>query len=118
MSYAKRRVLFGDHKYNLRSRFLDEVPPEFAEHEDEQGEQGAHDNTGWDPTIAASIGSKTLLSDHAAVEAYRPGEDVYHEAFGEGVVIDSEPGGVLLVRFSEDGTERKLVADIAPLARR
>ena len=115
MSYAKRRVLFGDHKYNLRSRFLDEVPFEFVEQEDEQG---ARAGTGWDPTAAASTDSNALLADHVAAETYRPGEDVYHEAFGEGVVIDSEPGGVLLVRFSEDGAERKLVADIAPLARR
>jgi DNA helicase-2/ATP-dependent DNA helicase PcrA len=29
-----------------------------------------------------------------------------------------EPGGVVVVRFASDGTERKLMADLAPLTRR
>ena len=43
------------------------------------------------------------------------GDDVIHASFGEGVVTAVEPGGVLVVRFSGDGAERKLMADYAPL---
>ena len=41
-----------------------------------------------------------------------------HAAFGEGVVIGTEPGGIVVVRFAEDGCERKLMADYAPIRRR
>ena len=37
---------------------------------------------------------------------------------GEGVVIGLEPGGLVVVRFTADGSERKLMMDYAPLKRR
>ena len=46
------------------------------------------------------------------------GDDVVHAAFGEGVVTGSEPGGIVVVRFANDGSERKLMADYAPIRRR
>ncbi|HET7177824.1 MAG TPA: hypothetical protein VFI63_03965, partial [Solirubrobacterales bacterium] len=46
------------------------------------------------------------------------GDDVVHASFGEGVVIAVEPGGVVVVRFAGDGSERKLMADYAPIRRR
>jgi DNA helicase-2/ATP-dependent DNA helicase PcrA len=49
---------------------------------------------------------------------YRLGEDVSHPTFGEGVVTGLEPGGIVVIRFSKDGSERKLVADLAPISRR
>jgi DNA helicase-2/ATP-dependent DNA helicase PcrA len=49
---------------------------------------------------------------------YRVGDDVLHAAFGEGVVTGTEPGGVVTIRFSRDGTERKLMAEYAPLEKR
>ena len=45
---------------------------------------------------------------------FRLGEDVVHAAFGEGVVTGVEPGGIVVVRFAGDGSERKLMADYAP----
>ncbi len=45
---------------------------------------------------------------------FRLGEDVVHAAFGDGVVTGVEPGGVIVVRFAGDGSERKLMADYAP----
>jgi len=46
------------------------------------------------------------------------GDDVTHVKFGEGVVTGLEPGGLVVVRFSSDGMERKLMADYAPLKKR
>jgi DNA helicase-2/ATP-dependent DNA helicase PcrA len=43
---------------------------------------------------------------------------VAHPTFGEGVVTGIEPGGIVVIRFSRDRSERKLVADLAPLTRR
>jgi len=36
---------------------------------------------------------------------------------GEGVVTGIEAGGVVVVRFAADGSERRLVLDYAPLER-
>ena len=41
-----------------------------------------------------------------------------HASFGEGVVIGTARGGIVVVRFAADGTERQLMADYAPLKRR
>ena len=46
------------------------------------------------------------------------GDDVVHAGFGDGVVTAVEPGGVVVVRFSGDGSERKLMADYAPIRKR
>jgi len=50
--------------------------------------------------------------------SFRLGDDVVHAAFGEGVVTATEPGGVVVVRFASDGSERKLMAEYAPLTKR
>jgi len=57
-------------------------------------------------------------SDAQPRVSYRLGEDVVHASFGEGVVTGIEPGGIVVIRFSRDRSERKLVADLAPLRRR
>jgi DNA helicase-2/ATP-dependent DNA helicase PcrA len=54
----------------------------------------------------------------ALASQFRLGEDVVHAAFGEGVVTGVEPGGVIVVRFADDGSERKLMAEYAPVSRR
>jgi DNA helicase-2/ATP-dependent DNA helicase PcrA len=46
------------------------------------------------------------------------GDDVIHAAFGEGVVTAIEPGGIVVVRFASDGSERKLMAEYAPITKR
>jgi ATP-dependent DNA helicase UvrD/PcrA len=46
------------------------------------------------------------------------GDDVVHASFGEGVVTAVEAGGVIVVRFPGDGSERKLMADYAPIRKR
>jgi ATP-dependent DNA helicase UvrD/PcrA len=48
----------------------------------------------------------------------RLGDDVVHAAFGEGVVTGVEPGGIVVVRFAGDGSERKLMAEYAPISKR
>ncbi len=53
-----------------------------------------------------------------AADSYRLGEDVTHASFGEGVVTGVEPDGVIVVRFAGDGSERKLLTELTPLARR
>jgi DNA helicase-2/ATP-dependent DNA helicase PcrA len=42
---------------------------------------------------------------------------VSHAAFGAGVVTGVEAGGIVVVRFAGDGSERKLMAEYAPITR-
>ena len=54
----------------------------------------------------------------AVATQFRVGEDVVHAAFGEGVVTAVEPGGVIVVHFAGDGSDRKLMAEYAPIEKR
>ncbi|MGH2948733.1 MAG: hypothetical protein ACRDPC_21175, partial [Solirubrobacteraceae bacterium] len=51
-------------------------------------------------------------------QVFHMGDDVVHAAFGDGVVTGTESGGIVVVRFASDGSERKLMADYAPIRRR
>jgi DNA helicase-2/ATP-dependent DNA helicase PcrA len=109
LSYARQRSLYGARGFNLPSRFLSEIPEELVERE------SAGEPTGWglgDGTRSGAIPSPR--QPHPAVEL-GVGDDVVHASFGEGVVTAVEPGSVVVVRFAADGTERKLMADYAPL---
>ena len=48
---------------------------------------------------------------------FQIGDDVEHATFGEGVVIGVEPGMIVVVRFTGDGSERKFIAEYAPITR-
>ncbi|HSJ92784.1 MAG TPA: hypothetical protein VK896_02010, partial [Gaiellaceae bacterium] len=49
------------------------------------------------------------------VPSLSTGDAVRHGSLGEGIVTAIEPGGVVTVRFAEDGTERRLMIEYAPL---
>jgi DNA helicase II / ATP-dependent DNA helicase PcrA len=103
MTYARTRSLFGTRSYNMPSRFLDELPAELTEGD------GAGPADSWDAPSTAPL---------EAPLTFRVGDDVLHASFGEGVVIGTARGGIVVVRFAEDGSERQLMADYAPLRRR
>ncbi len=111
LTYARRRSVFGQATYGLRSRFLDEIPAELTDSEEELKCSAG--------TVSVGAGWAASRAPQApAGRAYRMGEDVVHAAFGEGVVTGVEPGGVIVVRFAGDGSERKLMAEYAPVTRR
>jgi DNA helicase-2/ATP-dependent DNA helicase PcrA len=113
MTWARERRLFGRAERNLPSRFIDELPVELTE-------RHATASTGvggmtWNPTPGADPAQP--LDPGPALEM-RIGDDVVHASFGDGVVTGVEPGGVVVVRFAGDGSERKLMADYAPIRKR
>jgi DNA helicase-2/ATP-dependent DNA helicase PcrA len=110
MTWTRERRLFGRAERNLPSRFVDELPAELVERHG-----GAVAAGGWD--AAAASGGREPIDPSPALEL-RTGDDVVHASFGDGVVTGVEAGGVVIVRFSGDGTERKLMADYAPIRRR
>jgi len=73
----------------------------------------------WAGPTSTDRAAVTQAREAVSVDSqFRLGEDVVHAAFGDGVVIGMEPGGVIVVRFADDGSERKLMAEYAPVSRR
>jgi DNA helicase-2/ATP-dependent DNA helicase PcrA len=125
LTYARRRSVFGAQTYGVSSRFLDEIPNELTEREELPVARprgvglGVGATNGYAKAGGGERWSSSSSSPGAAPAAsFRLGEDVVHAAFGEGVVTGVEPGGIIVVRFAGDGTERKLMADYAPVSRR
>jgi DNA helicase II / ATP-dependent DNA helicase PcrA len=112
LTWARERRLFGRAERNLPSRFVDELPAELTERH--SSAPGAAAGLGWETTGADAA---TPIDPGPTLEL-RTGDDVVHASFGDGVVTGVEPGGVVVVRFSGDGAERKLMADYAPIRRR
>jgi DNA helicase-2/ATP-dependent DNA helicase PcrA len=105
--------VFGARSYGIPSRFVSEIPSNLTDRE----EQGPT-RPGALRARATSWSSSGYEADQPAPVAYRLGDDVAHPTFGEGVVTGLEPGGIVVIRFSEDASERKLVADLAPITKR
>ncbi len=114
LTYARRRAVFGAQTHGMPSRFLEEIPGKLLDEEREPDRSGTRSPNGW---AKRSQGAQRAR-EAPAVKAFHLGEDVVHAAFGEGVVTGLEPGGVVVVRFAGDGSERKLMAEYAPVARR
>jgi DNA helicase-2/ATP-dependent DNA helicase PcrA len=109
LSFVRQRSLFGARGHNLPSRFLSEIPDDLVERE------GGVEATGWLTGDQASPSPLARAPSAAPTVELGLGDDVVHASFGEGVVTAVEPGSVIVVRFAADGTERKLMADYAPL---
>jgi DNA helicase-2/ATP-dependent DNA helicase PcrA len=112
MTWARERRLFGRAERNLPSRFIDELPAELTERH--SSAPGAAAGIGWESTPADAATSV----DPGPTLELQTGDDVVHASFGDGVVTAVEPGGVVVVRFAGDRSERKLMADYAPIRRR
>lgn len=107
-TYAATRNLYGSRNYNMASRFLSELPEELVERLS-PGRVTAARRTLADEAISSGARQET------AATFFHVGDNVVHAAFGEGVVIEVEPGGAVAVRFATDGSERKLMVEYAPL---
>jgi DNA helicase-2/ATP-dependent DNA helicase PcrA len=106
MTHARSRRMFAGRETGFPSRFLSELPDQLVEREGTE-EQAL---TGW------SLGGNGAPASRADPSlSFATGDDVVHASFGDGVVTAVEPGGVIVVRFANDGAERKLMADYAPL---
>ncbi|MGI8412433.1 MAG: ATP-dependent helicase [Solirubrobacteraceae bacterium] len=123
LSYARTRTVFGARTYGAPSRFIAEIPERLTDREQQGASRfrpGA--STGGVGTLggvrARATSWSSLATEGPAPTAYRLGEDVVHAAFGDGVVTGVEPGGIVVIRFSKDRSERKLVAGLAPITKR
>jgi DNA helicase-2/ATP-dependent DNA helicase PcrA len=103
--HASSRMLYGGRSYNLPSRFLDELP------------EGHVERDRLKPSSWSNYGApkQSQVAQRDDVPSLGTGDNVRHGTLGEGVVTRIEPGGVVTVRFADDGTERRLMLDYAPL---
>jgi DNA helicase-2/ATP-dependent DNA helicase PcrA len=114
MTWARERRLFGRAERNLPSRFVDELPHELTERHSTAARSLG---TSWSNSVANEVTPVQPVDSGPTLEL-QTGDDVVHASFGDGVVTAVEPDGVVVVRFSSDGAERKLMADYAPIRRR
>jgi DNA helicase-2/ATP-dependent DNA helicase PcrA len=119
LTSARRRAVFGATQYGLRSRFLDEIPADLTDRADEPrimrpgAGYAVAQRGGRDSTWASAAGGAPATT----MPTFGLGDDVSHAAFGAGVVIGIEAGGIVVVRFAGDGSERKLMAEYAPITK-
>jgi len=118
LTHAQSRMLHGQVRYNIASRFMDEVPrdqvtwlsPPRRRSRDavdvdvaEWGsESGA--STAWSPASTATLPSRGA----PAGPSWRIGQSVRHAKFGLGVIIDAEGRGAdarVQVNFREGGVK-------------
>jgi DNA helicase-2/ATP-dependent DNA helicase PcrA len=106
LTHAMRRNLFGRSEANLPSRFLDEIPLSGVERERLR------------PASWSDYGTSTQreYAPRTDVPDLSTGDTVRHSSLGTGIVTRIEAGGVVTVRF-EDGSERRLMLEYAPLER-
>jgi DNA helicase II / ATP-dependent DNA helicase PcrA len=102
LTHASGRSLYGSRSYNLPSRFLDELP-------------GDVERERLRPASWASYGARAAIAPRTDVPELSTGDAVRHGTLGEGIVTRIEAGGVVTVRFADDGAERRLVLEYAPL---
>jgi DNA helicase-2/ATP-dependent DNA helicase PcrA len=118
LTSARTRTVFGARSFGAPSRFISEIPAELTDREVQAprafGGIRARVTSWGSPGGGADLPSR----DEPPPPAFRLGDDVVHAAFGEGVVTGLEPGGIVVIRFSQSGSERKLVADLAPISKR
>ena len=106
LTHASSRLLWGRTTANLPSRFLDELPDRHVHRERLRASSWRNYGS---PAQTRDIQPKAEHPDLST------GDSVRHGTLGEGVIVRIEPGGVVTVRFANDGSERKLMLDYAPL---
>ncbi len=111
LTHARTRALFGNRDWNLRSRFIDEIPAEFTDRDEEELTGPAAAAT-WSGGAGAAPRSRSpaLRLPSGTTWSTRSSARAWWWAL--------EPGGLVVVRFAGDGSERKLMADYAPLKKR
>src|SRR6266480_4108467 len=105
LMHASSRMLRGMRDHNLPSRFLDEVPDGHVQRERLRPASWS----GYNAPRQSQIAPREDVPDLST------GDSVRHSTLGEGVVVRIESGGLVTVRFADDGSERKLMLDYAPL---
>jgi DNA helicase-2/ATP-dependent DNA helicase PcrA len=103
VTYAQSRMLHGQTRYNVRSRFLLELPPLLLK---PVGVSAARRDAETGVRFSSSRSTGTAHSDVAPASPWRIGQSVSHPKFGRGVIVGSEGRGAdarVQVNFANAG---------------
>ncbi|WP_151638875.1 UvrD-helicase domain-containing protein [Noviherbaspirillum aerium] len=95
MSFSQTRMLHGQTRYNMKSRFFDELPEAALKWLSPKVQHqwfGNSRKSAWDD--APEVGANNIAQSFARKDVgWRIGETVSHQKFGEGVIVNIEGGG-------------------------
>jgi DNA helicase-2/ATP-dependent DNA helicase PcrA len=100
LSFAQTRMLHGQTRYNVASRFLDELPEEVVKRLTPRLGHAKFDDVAWAPGPAKGYKAKTPS------HGFRIGQSVLHPKFGQGVIVNAEGSGTdarLQINFGKQG---------------
>jgi len=100
LSFAQTRMLHGQTRYNVASRFLDELPEGVVKRLIPRMGREKFDKPAWAPAPAKIHGAK--VPGHG----FRIGQSVLHPKFGQGVIVSAEGSGAdarLQINFGKQG---------------
>jgi DNA helicase-2/ATP-dependent DNA helicase PcrA len=103
VTYAQSRMLHGQTRYNIRSRFLLELPPQLLK---PVGVSGARGEASGSRSASARADRGFAGVDLPPASPWRIGQSVMHPKFGRGVIIGSEGRGAdarVQVNFQSGG---------------
>lgn len=129
LSYAGSRMLHGQPRYGIVSRFVDEIPPQLCKWlvlpekravspSGTWGQASFGGGAAWgagggrapriDPDRYATAPRARFEMERPDAHPFAIGQNVMHAKFGEGVVLNIEGGGLdarVQVRFKAEGTK-------------
>jgi len=104
LCHAQTRMLHGQTRYNVASRFIDEIPQEVVKRLTPPmrsvAGRGRFDDQAWAPAPEKAFKAKT------AGHGFRIGQAVQHPKFGQGVIVNAEGSGTdarLQINFGKQG---------------
>ncbi|MCP1288736.1 UvrD-helicase domain-containing protein [Chromobacterium sp. S0633] len=106
LSNAQSRMLHGQSRYPIRSRFVDEIPAELTHDLSAKVKATAKTNASTNASWRAVPKVGRVAADNS--QGFRIGQSVEHAKFGSGVVINAEGGGEdvrLQINFAEHGVK-------------
>jgi ATP-dependent DNA helicase UvrD/PcrA len=100
LCHAQTRMLHGQTRYNVASRFLDEIPPEVVKRLTPVAGRARFDDQAWAPA------PEKKFKAQSAGHGFRIGQSVLHPKFGQGVIVNAEGSGNdarLQINFGKQG---------------
>ncbi|HET7199227.1 MAG TPA: UvrD-helicase domain-containing protein [Burkholderiales bacterium] len=100
LCYAQTRLLHGQTRYNVASRFLDELPQEVLKRLTPRMGRERSDHAAWAPAPEKTFKAR------APGHGFRIGQAVLHPKFGQGVIVSAEGSGTdarLQINFGKQG---------------
>ncbi len=105
LSFAQTRMLHGQTRYNIASRFLDEIPDGLMKWLTPRLGSGLPKATAWEPQAETQAFAPRPVQKDSG-HGFRIGQSVQHAKFGQGVIVSAEGSGKearLQINFGRQG---------------